>query len=1568
YAVNGSFNEGYPGITQFPNGSVEYYPLGWDAYSTNSTLISYQSTVQSAGYDSSSSKYVIVEDQGQKVGPNPNVYGHGVGTRVVWSQLIQNAPHTEDFIFNFDYFYLRGPIDGVNGTSSITGNCSIALFINGNNIWNMSLLLLSQRGIWLNTGDIPITIAGAPSSFLFEIGLLIDETIVLNAANDYDGDSLNLPDGLANTVYITVYLDDVSFIKATPPTAEQVDLNFTTGGLFSALTGSSGTYYASIHNASYWKSTPVLVSLISNTSVSFDYKTRLYSHRFTDSNWRTDISSPGVASSIDHGLNSSLRFYAYVGYLGTYEDPKMVIRFPMDWESVTVSDPFLIDLTGFCTITSGYLSIPTSIIDRLGWWEIKMASPNYAKSIKSQIFDATWNDYDVFRIGNATRADITIGTSTQTLGFLTDVNVTWFKPADVVWVSELLSGGSSGQIFSSSHIFASGSSPAGEWWIEVYWTNGTEVAYDRARFEVHHTAGLVADPEIITTDTGLTVTGIVRYTDDDTGANLLDPVATIIANWSITSVPFVPNTIHNWWEGTFDTSLLGPGKLIVVVNASRLYYDDTSCQIEIQSTRVTRLNSPSAPWTADVWGHIATLTFNYEFYNYGTADWNPIANTTNDVAMLINWPAGYWSVEEDITPGIYIVYLDTSARDSGTWLLNATFSKPNHQTKTQLLTLIISPMTSSLSIIGSTSERVDLDATLNVTLTYRDGEGSPITNANVAIDSISPSTGLSSTPISEISGQDGNYTTSLSPHAAGVYTLRFLATGANVENATTVFVLVVNDVKAILDISGPASVEIGLTDVYNTTFSFTMQNGTGISNAQINITYSGGTPGALSYELADIGLGEYSIEFNSTISGTYLITIAAFKQYYQSDSDAFFLVIRDISTLLTSLNGTAEVMGFGKNYRLFVNYTTVPGIGLSGANVTIANVVPATGLIWENTTIESNGVYSILLTPLESNTFTVLIQASLFNYETQFILFTLTATAIATTLTVLNASTSISLDQTYTAYLLFQDEDLVGLENANLTIQNSPAGVSASNFDILGNGYYRVTLSPLLVGTFDIIFKASKGGYQNGYASFTLGAVRIPTDLHIGSGLSSDSVMFSVPYELFVLYDRSDTSANITEATIDLQAYPDTAISWSYLEVNNGYLITIETTRIGRWTLTITAQKTSHASGSVEFILDVEPIQIHVELLSHGSIEEGIPYVLSVRLTQLDTSIPVANATLTYRISASKSGEFSSMLETTPGVYSDQYYFPLYSDTTEYWLEIRINKDNFEYSLPTFERQITLTPNIIARMMPIVIGGSGIAAAFFILLVGIRISSKRKKQQLSRDLAVKQRFDDADNIIGVIILHKKSGLPIYSKMMKGGFEEGIVAAFITAVTHFREEFEMFDEETMIVVPISDIIRAVQTKNLICAIITVKSASIEHNRKMEEFARQVSTYLDDLVGDHPNGIIDSKVVEMLEYVFNTTMDGFLLQHYKVATAEKFPKRYEILDATLHDTDTRHCTKPVLLAKSLTSYGVSEARGCTLVLEAIEKELIILCTEEETETPEINFADFFSKPDSADSEET
>jgi len=272
---------------------------------------------------------------------------------------------------------------------------------------------------------------------------------------------VGIADGIGNAAYITVYIDDVSFIKATPPTAEQVQLEFATGGITDALTGSLGNYYASIPNATYWTTTPVPVALTANTSVSFDYKTRLLSHRFTDSNWRTNISSTGVSYTIDHGFSSDLLFYTYVGYLGNYEDPEMSIIFPSDWENLTVSDPFLSDLTSSCSIGTGNLIVPTTIIDRLGWWEIQLESPNYAKSIKPQLLDSGWVDAATFRIGNTTRADITIGTDTQTLGSLTDVNVTWFKPFNQIWISEILPpGGTLGQITSSSQVFNSGSSPA----------------------------------------------------------------------------------------------------------------------------------------------------------------------------------------------------------------------------------------------------------------------------------------------------------------------------------------------------------------------------------------------------------------------------------------------------------------------------------------------------------------------------------------------------------------------------------------------------------------------------------------------------------------------------------------------------------------------------------------------------------------------------------------------------------------------------------------------------------------------------------------------------------------------------------------------------------------------------------------------------------------------------------------------------------------------------------------------------------------------------------------------------
>jgi hypothetical protein len=215
-------------------------------------------------------------------------------------------------------------------------------------------------------------------------------------------------------------------------------------------------------------------------------------------------------------------------------------------------------------------------------------------------------------------------------------------------------------------------------------------------------------------------------------------------------------------------------------------------------------------------------------------------------------------------------------------------------------------------------------------------------------------------------------------------------------------------------------------------------------------------------------------------------------------------------------------------------------------------------------------------------------------------------------------------------------------------------------------------------------------------------------------------------------------------------------------------------------------------------------------------------------------------------------------------------------------------------------------------------------------------------------------------------MHKNSGIPIYSRIVKGGFEEGIVAAFISAVTHFREEFEMLEEQKMQVIPISDIIRAVQTENLICAFITIKSASIGHNRKMESFAQQVATYLDDFYTEsRPSGALDSRIAEILDYIYDETMDGKLIKFYKAVEDKDFPRRYRCLEQLLEEIETRHCARPVHMAQGVATFGISEAHGCTLVLEAIDKGLIEQCETHEPTVEDLEFADFFKGNNNTDS---
>ncbi|MGQ4911824.1 MAG: hypothetical protein ACP6KW_06590 [Candidatus Thorarchaeota archaeon] len=1438
YAVNGSFDSGVPGINVIPTGNATYHPIGWDAMSNDTDT--YSDDLQMAAYEDTGSKYVTVRSQGGKTGQNG--YTHVQGTKIIWTQTVQNSPYTEDFTFNLDYFYLNGPIDGPTGNDDIAGNASLVLLVDGVVVWNMSLLLISQRGVWLNTGDVSVSVPSAPSSFTLGVGIVVDETMYLSKNADYDGDSEHLPDGIDNAAYITLYLDDVSLVRATPPTASQVDLQCSIGSQSSAFTGSAGVFNTSIINESYWKSSPVSITLSANTSVSFEYEARLASHYFTNSSWTTDVSSHGVSYTVDSGASPQICFYAYVGYLGNYEDPSMTIVYPADWENATVSDPFLFDRTLYCTITTGSITVPSTIIDNLGWWEFRIESPNYARTLRTDVHDTDWVESGVFRIGNETRAAVEIGTATEVIDPLSNVNVTWFNPDNVVWHSELLAGGVNGAANGSAWTFESSSSPAGEWSITVSWTNGSEIAFARTVFEVHHSTALLAEYPVIEVIAGQTVNALVRYTDTENGNYLMDSAASMVGNWSSGPVVFQPNPVNNWWETSLSTKDSGAGRFVVEVTVSRPYYDNASCQILVEAKYDTRLSSPDAPWTSAEWGSVKEIAFFFEVYDFDTEDWVPMDDPSG-LDMSVNWTEGYWTFVGDVNPGVYTLEVNTSSLLSGDYLLNVTFDNRDSKLSQMTLTLVVAPMTTRLEISGSSFE-------------------------------------------------------------------------------TT-----------------------GLAEAYNTTFTYEMLNGTGIQGADVEIVHTGPTMG-LAWNIVESGEGNYSVEFIPSLSGTYMITIAASLQHYQSASDAFFLNVESIGTELTVLNGTADTVNYGASYELWIHYTNSSGFGLDNASVSVIDLAPETGLSWDSATPRGDGFFSLTLHPDDADTFTLTLRVNLTNHQTQFATFTLTATAIATSLTVLNASTSIAVDQSFDIYFLYQSADLTGLENATLEVQNPRAELVFSDFEDLSNGYYRVNVESLSTGIFDIVFRASLAGYQADVESFTLGVTRIPTVLRVEGGMSSDSVVFSAVYPLRLYFERTDQPTNITGAAIEVSSYPDSGLNVTIQGMGSGYEVLVNASRVGRWTITVTAQKENYASALIEFVLEVEPLTIKVLVLSGASGYEGAETDIVVQLTDALNGDPVIGADVSYRVSKTRSGDFIPMEETdTPGVYSAKYGIPLADESEAYILEVRVQKDNYEVPTGVQSEVFTIIPNLPNRMMPILAtGGSGIGIIVF-LVVGWKTYQTRKKRKILAGLQVRRRFDDASNILGVLVLHKKSGLPVYSKILRGGFEEAMVSAFITAITHFRSEFQMDEKHWEFnVIPISDIISAVPTKNLIVAFITVRPPSKYQEISMEAYGRAVGALFDESADTSKPRGISREQTQVLTNLYFDLMDGFLLEKYRLNHKTPAPKSMKCLVTTASQLESDDGFRLEDLARGISTCGVEETFAYKMIMDAVEDGMLTVVNGE------------------------
>ena len=1731
YALNGTFDSGV-----LPWVNSTYDPSG----GLQSQTATYNSTLEHIGVAN-------VGDYYYNPGTKKTTYTHYELTEILWTQAVINLPLATDFLLSFEFLYASGPLDPDNDDwLDATVDVELRIYVNGD-IYYLSLLYGGwSRNTWYSISDYPINVAGAPSSFDIQFGLYIPlyastTNLVLDTSRDYDDDGVPGGDGLENARTIDVRLDNIAFDGVVAPGFEETDMRFHAGELEIPVTGTGSIGTAIIVNPSFWATDPLQVEVTSNSTISFTYKVTLLVHQYVNTSWTSDPTKPGVSYTMTQGHSVFLKTFTYVAASYGLENVTIDIEHPSDWVNVTVLDPLLNDLTLQCDVNPGLISISTDLLSRVGWWEIRLNGPNYAENLITQKYDETtgqWSGDSLFRAGNVTRVHAELGTATSTPTQGNPAQISWIMPNGTVWEEESIVTMVNGALNGTSWTLDGLNTTAGRWVLELFWANGTEIAFAATGFDMYHASSLTAVQSVIETEAGSVITSILRYVDIDNGQYLMQEEAAIAADWSPGSVTYGPNLVRNWWEADFDTSLVGGGEFLIIVNAMQSYYDDASCQFTLRVFYETTLDVTSIGGLLATTGYLENYTFcmSYLFTNSSPVNGAEIALEyagPENGLLSLGW--------RSLGNGNYSI--SVRGLISGLYAVTVTGTKPYHYSASDTFALLVTEANTALSSLNGTSDLVRIGETYRLVVHYENNSGGGLAGASIVLDSVTPSSGITCTDFTYVG--NGNYYTDLTPAVSGTYTLvirasldnhmervvsftvtaivtptvltvstatamvtmdqtytvqllllddqsspvmgatisvlnppsgldiqtyvplpgghynvtiiplqvgtyqiSFRASLVNCLNSTVGFVLVASYVPTSLSIQDSVTlVTTGLNEIITLYLTYEMLNSTPVAGANVVLNYTGPEEGLGSLGHADLGLGNYSFSLRAVGAGLYTVTLTGSKQGLYPAYDSFTLLVIATGTNLSSLNGTSGMVRMGYGFRLVMHYENNSGGGLAGADVSVDGVTPSSGLTYGIFTYAGDGNYYVDLTPTTAGTYTLVIRASLYNHVERVASFTVTAVVTPTVLTVSSPGASVAIDQTYTVQLLLVDDESNPVMGATISVLNPPSGLLFQDCVPLPEGRYNITIQPLQTGTYQIAFRASCENYGYSTEGFTLVVGYIPTNLAIQGGASSDSIHYSENCTVTVSYSRTDLSQAIEGAQFGVTSVPDTGLTWQVTNTTDGYRLMFKTNATGIWAISITSNKTGYVNGFVQFELEVMMIPSTINEISlvqnlicgrsyaftfnylmynttgiegatisvEGSgtqwvswtetgsghyrvtvapattgtysitltfdkegcdvrssslsfvivpasmaivnIEgldamEGETTTLRITLVDSTTGNPIGNASVTFQaVTSTGLGDLFTTEETSPGVYEAAFTMPSFG-TSEH-VRIYASLDNYALDQENYEVEILPRMSETAQLNRTILQASPFIFVFSVALVGLsarRVSMARKRKWNIQALSTKRRFDDMKSLIGVIVLHRVSGLPIYHKILRSGLDESLIAGFISAITQFRSEFGV-DEAEWTVVPISDIIRVVRTKNLLIAFITLGPPTESQEAKLLEFAKAVGLLFDSVHDTPPTGTIDFELLDRYEEMFNEVLDGRLLSDYRVADDRKAPRNLRLVTEAASRLSTPDKFRLEDLAFEMKYRGIEESMVYVKIIDAIEKQCLVPLPKDVNAPPEV-----------------
>ena len=142
------------------------------------------------------------------------------------------------------------------------------------------------------------------------------------------------------------------------------------------------------------------------------------------------------------------------------------------------------------------------------------------------------------------------------------------------------------------------------------------------------------------------------------------------------------------------------------------------------------------------------------------------------------------------------------------------------------------------------------------------------------------------------------------------------------------------------------------------------------------------------------------------------------------------------------------------------------------------------------------------------------------------------------------------------------------------------------------------------------------------------------------------------------------------------------------------------------------------------------------------------------------------------------------------------------------------------------------------------------------------------------------------------------------------------------------------------IPISEVITAVQTEEIICVIITVETASTRQKTQLETFSREIGGLY-----DHDDSLMspiirkfNSEEIRSINDSFSSHFDGALFLKY-VGVKKTLPRHLSIIASIFKTIEIDHGLNIETLIKSLVTKGLSERVAYDFVMESLDGEYLI-----------------------------